>query len=206
MESIGDRQEARFKAAQLELRKFRPFQLRQLNSFKCLERIAKESISEHQSARQFLDIPEAAFLRVHKNLETAFSWAQSMSADMESSLTRADSCLSTVSIPLMKEKRLTNILQLSYLFTMKHENSIDLNTQSMDRMAKSANKESESMKEIAHEARRDNRAMKTIAQMTMIYLPASFVAVSDFQKREYQMADLETTDVPQHGPLSLQFW
>jgi uncharacterized protein YigA (DUF484 family) len=77
----------------------------------------------------------------------------------------------------------TKTLQLSYLFTIKHENSIDLNTQSMDRMAKSANKESESMKEIAHETRRNNRAMKTITQMTMIYLPASFAAVSHSQER-----------------------
>jgi hypothetical protein len=83
---------------QLELRKFRVSQLRQLISFECLGRIAKESISEHESARQYLEIPEASFLRVHKNLETIYSWAQSMTADIKSSLTRADACLETVSL------------------------------------------------------------------------------------------------------------
>lgn len=81
----------------LELRKLRPFQAYQINSCKCLLTIARDSIEEHNSARDFLDIPEPAFSRVDKNLRTIASWTNSIEMALKSDLDRIDSCISTVS-------------------------------------------------------------------------------------------------------------
>jgi len=82
----------------LELRKLRPFQSRIISGYKCLQRVAKESIDEHASVREFLDIPKSTFIRVDKNLRTIASWADSIVMDMESVIDRVENCLSTVSI------------------------------------------------------------------------------------------------------------
>jgi hypothetical protein len=71
MNEITSEDEPRAKAVILEMRRLRPFQLRQFNSFDCLRRITKDTIEEHNAARGLLDIPQNAFFWVDKILEPA---------------------------------------------------------------------------------------------------------------------------------------
>lgn len=48
----------------------------------------------------------------------------------------------------------------------------------MTTIAQMAKENSDNMEQIAKDTRRDNQAMRVIATMTMVYLPATFVAVS----------------------------
>ncbi|KAE8440315.1 hypothetical protein EG329_008993 [Mollisiaceae sp. DMI_Dod_QoI] len=159
-EEMDQEQINKAKGLILELRKLRPFQAYQINSCKCLLTIARDSIEEHNTARDFLDIPEPAFSRVDKNLRTIASWINPIEMALKSDLDRIDSCIST----------------LSYLFSIRYDRAIDVNTDTMRRIAESAQDENYTMRQIAKSTKLDSEAMKTIAFLTMLYLPATFVA------------------------------
>ncbi len=61
---------------------------------------------------------------------------------------------------------------------LKNDRAVSENTHHMARMADYSREENISMSNIARAAKLDSEAMKTIATMTMLYLPATFVAVS----------------------------
>ena len=63
---------------------------------------------------------------------------------------------------------------------MKNDRAVSENTHYMARMTEYGREESISMGNIARAAKLDSEAMKTIATLTMVYLPATFVAVSSY--------------------------
>jgi hypothetical protein len=71
-----------------------------------------------------------------------------------------------------------NQTQLSAVTSLKNDRAVSENTDHMARLAEYSREESISMGNIARATKLDSEAMKTIAIMTMLYLPATFVAVS----------------------------
>ena len=84
------------KAAARELRQLLPSLARQLESFECLCCILVDAIDEHREVKTLLQIPEAVFARVEKNLKTSLSAARCVKEKLKSRLRMVDTCLSTV--------------------------------------------------------------------------------------------------------------
>ncbi len=141
-----------------------------------------ELIDEHRNVKDWLNIPDIMFLRVEKNLQTVCSWAHSVKGLLESRFRMIDTCLSTVRNAALLYStlgRCPNLThQLSAVTGLKNDRAVSENTHHMARMADYSREENISMGNIARAAKLDSEAMKTIATMTMLYLPATFVAVS----------------------------
>jgi Mg2+ and Co2+ transporter CorA len=60
---------------------------------------------------------------------------------------------------------------------MRNNQSVEENTKFLAKMTEHSSNENHQVKHIAEATQKDSEAMKTIAMMTMLYLPASFVAV-----------------------------
>ena len=82
--------------------------------------------------------------------------------------------VSLSAVPILTEK------QLSYLLTAINDRAINANTTAMNVVAAGSREEAQHMKEIAQSTRVDSQAMKLIALLTMLYLPATFVAVCTY--------------------------
>lgn len=61
---------------------------------------------------------------------------------------------------------------------IRNDQYIRSNTIAMRRLAEQSQRESEEVRKLADASRRDAREMKRLATLTMLYLPATFVAVS----------------------------
>lgn len=160
--------------------------MQQLESFQCLCRTLAEVIEEHRSAKELLLIPDHVFLRVEKNLQTILSWGSSVKDQLESRLRMIETCLSTVIMTAAclraeRQSSMNNSLtfsQLSTITSLKNDRAVSKNTDYMARLAEYSREENISMGNMARAAKLDSEAMKTIAIMTMLYLPATFTAVS----------------------------
>jgi len=161
--------------------------VQQLESFQCLCGTLVEVIEEHRSAKELLLISDHLFLRVEKNLQTILSWGISVKNQLESRLRMIETCLSTVIIMTAaclrteRQSSMNNSLtfgQLSTITSLKNDRAVSKNTDYMARLAEYSREENISMGNMARAAKLDSEAMKTIAIMTMLYLPATFTAVS----------------------------
>jgi hypothetical protein len=66
---------------------------------------------------------------------------------------------------------------------MKHSQAIALNTESSDRLAEVSRKDTEAMLAIAKATREDSGIVRIVTVVAFVYLPGTFVAVSEpFQK------------------------
>ena len=74
---------------------------------------------------------------------------------------------------------------------MKNDRAISENTNHMARLAEYGREENINMGKIARATKLDSQAMKIIAIMTMLYLPATFVAVSTYRKHPSARQDPE---------------
>jgi hypothetical protein len=68
----------------LDLHSLRSYQFRQTDYLETLQKIVQDSIEEHKTVRDLLEIEYSHFLRVDKNLVTLNSWVQSMSSNLKS--------------------------------------------------------------------------------------------------------------------------
>lgn len=148
-----------------ELHELQSYQHLQTKNFDCFRQTASEAIEEHIRVAGLLEISPVPFARVDMNLRTICSSIRSASAELEAARERTSRSLST----------------LSYLISLGNDNAISANTQSLANIAERGQAEAQTMKDIAQATRQDSEAMKTLAQMSMIYLPASIVAVSRLQ-------------------------
>ena len=69
--------------------------------------------------------------------------------------------------------------KLSSVRNFTNDRAINANTEGLKNLAEMGRDDSKNMEQIARETKRDSQTMRVIATMTMLYLPATFVAVSN---------------------------
>ncbi|UNI15653.1 hypothetical protein JDV02_002164 [Purpureocillium takamizusanense] len=157
---ISAQQEEQVKEDIINMRRLLPMRLRRYKYLEFLNRIIKEAIEHHQHARSTFEIPQLPFERVHCNMRAILSVTETMKAELEAQMTLWDNCISS----------------LSNHVSLRNFKAINAHTDSLNRIAELGRKENIVMTDISRAARVDSEAMKVIAMLTMLYLPATFVA------------------------------
>jgi hypothetical protein len=80
----------------------------------------------------------------------------------------------------------TNISQMQDIIAFRGLEALNTSSTNTIEIARLTQSDNELMLDLTRKSQRDARTLKTITILTMIYLPASFVSVSHFNRKPYR--------------------